>query len=161
MLASPSVEEEEVGGLVGGLLTIVAKVWDEDEEEEVEAEEDDAGASSLASLTLEEDSGRQHEEDEVAGWSGGSGGCDCGGGGGSGGCAGVETMEEALFELLSLAESLQAHWHWQDSSCLMMMTGRLSPICCTELPAKWDAPFKVNKNKMGKAGLPKSLCNPL
>ncbi len=102
----------------------------------MEEEEEEEGASSLTSPTLEEDSGRQHEEDEVAGWCGGSGGCDGGGGGGSDGCgcAGAETTEEALFELLSLAESLQAHWHWQDSSCLMMMTGRLRPICWTELP---------------------------
>lgn len=70
------------------------------------------------------------------GWCGGSAGCDNGGGGGfdCGRCAGAEIMVEALFELLSLAESLQAQWHWQDSSCLMMMTGRLRPICWTELP---------------------------
>lgn len=128
MLANPSDE----GGLVAVLLTIVEKVWAEEDEE---AEEEEA-ASSLTSLTLEEDWGRQHEEDEVAGGCEGSGGCGGGGGGGSDGCgcAGAETTEAALFELLSLAESLQAHWHWQDSSCLMMMTGRLRPICWTELP---------------------------
>lgn len=97
------------------------------------------------SPTLEEDSGRQHEEDEVLGRCGSSGGCDSWGGGSSdgAGCAGAEMMEEALFELLSLAESLQAHWHWQDSSCLMMMTGRLRPICWTELP-KAEAKSLVN-----------------
>lgn len=125
ILANPSDE----GGLVAVLLTIVERVWAEEEEEE-------GWAPSLTSPTFEEDSGRQHEDDELAGWCGGSGGCDSGGGGGSDvcGCAGTETMEEALFELLSLAESLQAQWHWQDSSCLMMMTGRLRPICWTELP---------------------------
>lgn len=67
----------------------------------------------LASPTLEEDSGTQHEEEEEeegGGW-GRSGGSDRGGGGGGSGagcCAGVRTMEGAL---LSLAESLQAHWH--------------------------------------------------
>lgn len=127
ILANPSDE----GGLVAVLLTIVERVWAE--EEEVEEEE---RAPSLTSPTFEEDSGRQHEDDELAGWCGGSGGCDSGGGGGSDACgsAGTETMEEALFELLSLAESLQAQLHWQDSSCLMMMTGRLRPICWTELP---------------------------
>lgn len=50
------------------------------------------------------------------------------------GCARTGGAEEALFELLSFTESLQAQWHWQDSSCLMMMTGRLRPICWTELP---------------------------
>lgn len=127
ILANPSDE----GGLVEAvLLTIVEKVWAEEEEEE--------GASRLTSPALEEDSGRQHEEEEeVVGWWGGSAGCGSGGGGGgSDGCcfAGAETVEEALFTLFSLAESLQAHWHWQDSSCLMMMTGRLRPICWTELP---------------------------
>lgn len=126
ILANPS----DGGGLVVAvLLSIVEKVWAEEEEEE-------EGASRVTPPTLEEDSGRQHEEDEMAGWWEGSGGCDREGGGGSDGCccAGVETMEETLFELLSLAESLQAQWHWQDSSCLMMMTGRLRPICWTELP---------------------------
>lgn len=122
ILVNPSDE----GGLAAELLTIVEKVWADEEE----------WASSLTSPTFDEDSGRQHEEEEVVGWCGGSGGCVCGGGGGVDvcGCAGAETMEEALFELLSLAESLQTHWHWQDSSCLMMMTGRLRPICWTELP---------------------------
>lgn len=125
ILANPSDE----GGLAAVPLTIVEKVWAVEEKEEEEEE----GASSVTSPTLEEDLGGQHEEDEVAEWCWGS---DSGGGGGSGGCCcdGAETMEEALFALLSLAESLQAHWHWQDSSCLMMMTGRLRPICWTELP---------------------------
>lgn len=76
--------------------------------EEEEGEEE--GACSLTSPTFGEDWGRQHEEDEVVGWCGGSGGCDCCGGGGSAGCgcAGAETVEEALCELLSLTESLQA-----------------------------------------------------
>ncbi len=110
----------------------------------MEEEEEEEGSCSLTSPTLEEDSGRQHEEDEVAGWCGGSGGCDGWGGGGSGGCgcAGAETVEEAL---LSLAESLQAQWHWQDSSCLMMMTGRLRPICWTELPVNRNITYSSLK----------------
>lgn len=83
-------------------------------------------------------------------------GCGSGGGGGSGncGCAGAETVEEALFELLSLAASLQAHWHWQDSSCLMMMTGRLRPICWTELPAFPPTGMAVVKKTFSTFGAP-------
>ncbi len=76
-----------------------------------------------------------------SGRAGGAGrGAAAGGGGGAGGGAAAGggdvffdfSSEEAA--LLSLAESLQAHWHWQDSSCFMMMTGRLRPICCTAFP---------------------------
>lgn len=110
---------------------------------------------SALGLTLpafEDSSGKQHNDDEVAKSCGGSVGCDSGGGDGSDvcGCVGAETMEDALLERLSLAESLQAHWHWQDSSCLMMMTGRLRPICCTELPEDKNAILKLtqyNKEK--------------
>lgn len=35
---------------------------------------------------------------------------------------------------LSLAESRQAHWHWQASSCLIIITGTLRPICWTGFP---------------------------
>lgn len=45
-----------------------------------------------------------------------------------------------------LAESLQAHWHWHDSSCLMMMTGRLRPICCTGFPELLPTGMAVVKN---------------
>lgn len=121
ILASPSGG----GGLVAVLFTIVEKG-----RAVVEQEEWDSG---LTSPTLEEDLGRQQEEGEVAEWWGSS---DESAGGGSEVCCcvGGEMMEDALFVFLSLAESLQAHWHWQDSSCLMMMTGRLRPICWTEFP---------------------------
>lgn len=136
ILANPS----DRGGLLAVLLSTVGKVWAE--------EEAGVAASNLTSPSLEEDSGRWHEDDEVAGWCGGSGGggggCGCGGGGGSGGlcCAATDTV---LFELLSLGASLQAQWHWQDSSCLMMMTGRLRPICWTELPER-ERMFKYSMN---------------
>lgn len=124
---------------------------DEEEEEEEGAEEE--GASCLASPTLEGDLGRQHEDDEVVGWCGGS---DSGGGGGSGGCccAWAETTVEELFALFSLAESLQAQWHWQDSSCLMMMTGRLRPICWTELPGFPPTGMAVVKKTFSTFGAP-------
>lgn len=65
-------------------------------------------------------------------------GKDWGGGPGAGGSPeGLESDEEQFFLLLlafSLTMSRQAHWHWQASSCLMMITGTLRPICCTELP---------------------------
>lgn len=114
--------------------------------------DNDESALGLTSTAFEEDSGKQHDDDEVAKLCGGSGGCDSGGGDGSDvcGCVGVETTVEALIECLSLAESLQAHWHWQDSSCLMMMTGRLRPICWTELPEDKNAILKLtqyNKDK--------------
>lgn len=101
-------------------------------------------ALGLTSPALE-DFGKQHENDEVARLCGGSEGCDSGAEEDSDvcGCVGTETMGEALFERLSLTESLQAHWHWQDSSCLMMMTGRLRPICWTELPKDKNAILKV------------------
>lgn len=109
----------------------------------------EVAALGLTLPAFEEDSGKQHDDDEVAKLSGGSGGCDSGGGDGSDvcGCFGAETTEVALFERLSLAESLQAHWHWQDSSCLMMMTGRLRPICCTELPEDKNAILKLTRYK--------------
>lgn len=98
-------------------------------------EEEEEGASGLSSPIPEEDLGRQHGEDELAGCCGGSDG-SWGVGSAVCCCEGAGMMEEALFAVLSFTESLQAHWHWQDSSCLMMMTGRLRPICCTELPEK-------------------------
>lgn len=108
--------------------------------------EKEESALGLTSPAFEEDSEKQYDDDEVAKLCGGSGGCDSGEGAGSDvcGCVGAETTEEALFERLSLAESLQAHWHWQDSSCLMMMTGRLRPICWTELPEDKQRYFKVD-----------------
>lgn len=121
-LAKPSEEER----MVVALLTTAEKVWADREE----------SALGLTSPAFEGDSEKQYDDGEVAKFCRGSGGCDCGGGDGceAWGCVGAEATEEALFERLSLAESLQAHWHWQDSSCLMMMTGRLRPICWTELP---------------------------
>lgn len=120
MLAKPSAE-----AAVALLFTAGERVSADTEEEEE--------APSLTSATSEEDPGRQHKEEEEAGWCEASGGCGCGGGGGGGsggGCwAGADTTEEPFFSLLSLAESRQAHWHWQDSSCLMMITGKLRPIC--------------------------------
>lgn len=112
-----------------------------------EEEEEEVGASGLGSPTLEEDLGRQQDEDEVVECGGGS---DDSWGVGSTVCCweGAEMTEEALFAVLSFTESLQAHWHWQDSSCLMMMTGRLRPICWTELPEKETAPTQAaNINK--------------
>lgn len=92
------------------------------------------------SFTSEVSGGRQHKGEEGAGGSTGGKGSATRAGGGRGAeatagccCAAAEALL-LLLELLSLAESLQAHWHWQDSSCLMMMTGRLRPICWTELP---------------------------
>lgn len=107
-------------------------------------------ALGLTSPALEEDLGKQHDNDEVAKLCEGSEGCERGDGSDVCGCVGAEIMGKALFERLSLAESLQAHWHWQDSSCLMMMTGRLRPICWTELPKDKNTILKVtwyNKDK--------------
>lgn len=120
-LAKPSDE----GKMVAVLPTTVEKVWADEEE----------CTPGLISPTLEEDAGKQHDG-ELAGLCWDSGSCDRGEGSGFDvyGSFWADTLEEELFEFFSLAESLQAHWHWQDSSCLMMMTGRLRPICWTELP---------------------------
>lgn len=114
---------------------------------------DDEGAAGLASPTSEEDLGGQHDDDELAKCWGGLG---SDGGGGSGGCcwAGAGATEEALFALFSFAESLQEHWHWQDSSCLMMMTGKLRPICWTELPALPPTGIAVVKKTFSTFGAP-------
>lgn len=136
-LAKPSDEER----MVATLLTTVGKGG-------VDNEKSALGHSSTA---FEEDSGEQHDN-EVAKLYRGSGSCDSEGGNASDvcGCVGAETMEVALCERLSLAESLQAHWHWQDSSCLMMMTGRLRPICWTELPEDENGILKLTRYKKDK-----------
>lgn len=131
-LAKPSDEER----MVAVLLTTVLKVWVDKEE----------SALGLTLPAFAEDFGKEHDDDEVAKFCGGSGGCDSGGGDGSDvcSCVGAET-NEGLFERLSWAESLQEQWHWQDSSCLMMMTGRLRPICWTELPEDKNAIIKLSR----------------
>lgn len=59
-------------------------------------------------------------------------------GSGAGGLPEVFEMKEgqSLLPALSLLVSRQLHWHWHTSSCLMMITGTLRPICCTGLPGE-------------------------
>lgn len=136
MVAKPSVIG---GGLVVAVATPVENVCTE-----VEGLSGPSTAPVWGrggdSFTSEVSGGRQHKGKEGTGGSTGGKGSATRAGGGRGAeatagccCAAAEALL-LLLESLSLAESLQAHWHWQDSSCLMMMTGRLRPICWTELP---------------------------
>lgn len=71
--------------------------------------------------------GEGEEEEEGKVW-----GCSWGAGCSEAFCSGEEFS--FLTVTLSLAESRQAHWHWQASSCFIIMTGTLRPICWTGFP---------------------------
>lgn len=56
-----------------------------------------------------------------------------------------ETREaQSLLLAFSLLVSRQAHWHWHTSSCLMMITGTLRPICCTGFPGERERKLSLH-----------------